>query len=266
AGGTAQRQNHLQLACAGVIGDIEHGSHHYCHNLFSLRSTLWVPHPFARSWRKGKFRPAFPRPAPPGLRAARFLSNSSASISRAVATLRSSRHPPGAPCLLRRARSTSCCSSLHACRTRGPSAAGLRPQWSWPSWWTPLCQSKSCGGRPRSLCWFQLFRSWLTLSPSQPAWWPLSSFSLAPPLFSLVPPPRPWARKRLCHRQFLLALHRVDAGNVLLQLANLLQALGLSHLQLKLHLEELVRQLALLMKQFGIGQISYLLYIHGSNP
>src|SRR5208337_1912635 len=83
----------------------------------------------------------------------------------------------------------------------------------------------------------------------------------------------PWCRRRGLGRgsgfatgQFLLALHRVDAGNVLLQLANLLQALGLSHLQLKLHLEELVRQLALLMKQFGIGQISYLLYIHGSNP
>src|SRR5271157_4623502 len=71
-------------------------------------------------------------------------------------------------------------------------------------------------------------------------------------------------RRRPCHwrlgcgrsvaaGQLFLAHHGLYARNVLLQLADLLQALGLSHLQLKLHLEELIRELALLMEQFGIG-------------
>src|SRR5271157_705010 len=71
-------------------------------------------------------------------------------------------------------------------------------------------------------------------------------------------------RRRSCHwrlgcgrsvaaGELFLAHHRLYARNVLLQLADLLQALGLSHLQLKLHLEELIRELALLMEQFGIG-------------
>src|SRR5208283_3529771 len=75
-----------------------------------------------------------------------------------------------------------------------------------------------------------------------------------------------WLARSVVPGQFFLALHGLDASNVLLQLANLLQALGLSHLQLKLHLEELVRQLALLMKQFGIGQVADLFYIHRQNP
>src|SRR5271157_223016 len=71
-------------------------------------------------------------------------------------------------------------------------------------------------------------------------------------------------RRRPCHwligcgrtvaaGQLFLAHYGLYAGNVLLQLADLLQALGLSHLQLKLHFEELIRELTLLMEQFGIG-------------
>ncbi len=43
---------------------------------------------------------------------------------------------------------------------------------------------------------------------------------------------------------------RLDPRNVFAQPANLLQAFRLAHVQLKLQLEELVRQLALLVSQF----------------
>jgi hypothetical protein len=55
----------------------------------------------------------------------------------------------------------------------------------------------------------------------------------------------------------------VHARDVFLQLANLLQTFGLPHLQLKLHLEQLISQLALLMVQFDIGKVTNLVYIHG---
>src|SRR5271156_3155330 len=44
--------------------------------------------------------------------------------------------------------------------------------------------------------------------------------------------------------------------NVLAQPANFLQAFGLAHVQLKLQLEELVRQLAFLMLQLFFGKIA----------
>jgi hypothetical protein len=34
--GTAERQNHLQFPRAGVVGDLEHASHHHGHNQISL--------------------------------------------------------------------------------------------------------------------------------------------------------------------------------------------------------------------------------------
>ena len=51
----------------------------------------------------------------------------------------------------------------------------------------------------------------------------------------------------------LFALHGEHPRNVFLQPAHLLQALGLSHLELKPQLEQLFAELALLMLQFDIG-------------
>src|SRR5450631_3010664 len=55
---------------------------------------------------------------------------------------------------------------------------------------------------------------------------------------------------------------RLHPRNVLAQSANLLQALGLPHVQLKLQLEELVGQFAFLMLQLFFGKISNLLCLH----
>ncbi len=72
-----------------------------------------------------------------------------------------------------------------------------------------------------------------------------------------------WGDSRsIASRKLLLAYDGLYPRNVFLQLANLLQTLGLSHLQLKLHLEQLVGQLALLMVQFDIGQVSNFVYVH----
>ena len=60
----------------------------------------------------------------------------------------------------------------------------------------------------------------------------------------------------------LLPHHGQHPRNIFLQLADLLQALGLPHLELELHLEELVRELALLVAQLDIGQVAYFVYIH----
>src|SRR5260221_5809813 len=55
---------------------------------------------------------------------------------------------------------------------------------------------------------------------------------------------------------------RLHSRNVLAQSANLLQALGLPHVQLKLQLEELVGQFAFLMLQLFFGKISNLVCLH----
>jgi hypothetical protein len=53
--------------------------------------------------------------------------------------------------------------------------------------------------------------------------------------------------------ELLFPQNRLDAGHVLAQSVNLVQALGLTHLELKLHAKELIIQLALLMGQLNIG-------------
>jgi hypothetical protein len=54
----------------------------------------------------------------------------------------------------------------------------------------------------------------------------------------------------------------VNAGHVFAQSANFCQALGLSHLKLELQPEELVIELALLVFQLGVGQVSDFFYVH----
>src|ERR1035441_1223277 len=163
------------------------------------------------------------------------------------------------PCRPRRGRRTFCCGPPRAYRTGGPSAAGLRPRWSWPSWWRPLRQSGSCDGRGSLLCWLLLlFRPWLLF---------LRRSLLAGRLLRRNCLLHGVACTRSCAvtaRQLFLAQHRLHTSDVFLQLADFLQALGLSHLQLKLHLEELVSHVPLLMGQFDIGQIANLVYIHRS--
>ncbi len=60
-------------------------------------------------------------------------------------------------------------------------------------------------------------------------------------------------RFRLARGQFLLAQDSLDARDIAAQPANLFQALGLSHIHLELQLEELVRQIPLLMLQLNVG-------------
>src|ERR1035438_2862325 len=190
SGGTAQRQNHLQLARTGVVGDVEHASHHHCHNLVSLLHRMGGANATGltrrlcldgRYLRRARLNsPALPRRALSAPRAARFPSTATASIWRAAGSLPASRSRRDAPCRPRRGRRTFCCGPPRAYRTGGPFAAGLRPRWSWPSWWRPLRQSGSCDGRGSLLCWLLLlFRPWLTFSPSQPSCWPPSSPSLS---------------------------------------------------------------------------------------
>src|SRR5579872_1703156 len=52
---SAQGQNHLQLARAGVIGHCEHRSHLYCHGCFSFRPALLPGVPDDGSWSLGWF-------------------------------------------------------------------------------------------------------------------------------------------------------------------------------------------------------------------
>src|ERR1700722_8634508 len=55
---------------------------------------------------------------------------------------------------------------------------------------------------------------------------------------------------------------RLHPRNVLAQPANLFQALGLPHVQLKFQLEQLVGQFAFLMLQLFFGKISNLVCLH----
>src|SRR5579872_5856649 len=63
-------------------------------------------------------------------------------------------------------------------------------------------------------------------------------------------------------RALALAEDRFDARNVLAQAANLLQALRLSHVQLKFQLEQLVGKLALLVAKLNVRQVSDFVYLH----
>src|ERR1700736_4150992 len=65
--------------------------------------------------------------------------------------------------------------------------------------------------------------------------------------------------------QFALASDGLHPGNVPAQAANLLQALGLSHVELELQLKKLVAQLALLRDQLVSSQIPYFFRFHISS-
>ena len=62
--------------------------------------------------------------------------------------------------------------------------------------------------------------------------------------------------------QFTLARDGLHPRNVPPQPADLFQALGLSHVELELQLEQLVAQLMLLVLELGIGQVSDLFCVH----
>src|SRR5271165_2197448 len=73
-------------------------------------------------------------------------------------------------------------------------------------------------------------------------------------------------RSNAAIRPALLALDGLHARDVLLQVADLLQALGLPHLQLELQLEQLIGQVTLLVGQLDVGQIADLLCVHLTVP
>src|SRR5260370_20776973 len=62
--------------------------------------------------------------------------------------------------------------------------------------------------------------------------------------------------------QLLFPHHGVNTGDIFAQATNFVEALGLSHFELELQPEELIVQLALLVHQFSVGQISKFLCIH----
>src|SRR5713101_7332803 len=105
-------------------------------------------------------------------------------------------------------------------RARKPSSASPRPRSSSASCSRQPCQSVPCGGA--------------CVLPVGP---------LFPSLFFL----------RLAGGQFLLAQDGLDARNIPAQPANLFQALRLSHIHLELQLEELVRQVPLLVLELDLG-------------
>src|ERR1700675_3564688 len=65
-----------------------------------------------------------------------------------------------------------------------------------------------------------------------------------------------------CSRALALAAYRLHPRNILAQPANLLQALCLSHVQLKFQLEELVGELAFLIAKLFFRQVSDFVYFH----
>src|ERR1017187_355330 len=171
-------------------------------------------------------RRQLPAPAPSS---ARFPSVSSASASTTAAILRSE---PCRRCALRsfrRARRTSSGSRSPACTSDAPFSASLRPRSSSASCSKRPCRSVSCGPSAFRLELFQ--RGHVRIG----SWFP--------PLFFL----------RLAGGQLLLAQDGLDARNIPAQPANLFQALALSHIHLELQLEELVRQVPLLVLELDVG-------------
>src|SRR2546428_8448543 len=69
---------------------------------------------------------------------------------------------------------------------------------------------------------------------------------------------------RLAVGKFLLTHNGFDAGDILAQTANFLQALCLSHVELELQLEELVSELMLLMTKLDVGEVADFLRFHKS--
>src|SRR5438034_897965 len=79
----------------------------------------------------------------------------------------------------------------------------------------------------------------------------------------LPAPAQPCAQSPSTARsQFPLARDGLDPCDVLAQAANLLQAFGLPHVELKLQLEQLVAQLVLLMAQLLGRQVAYFFGFH----
>src|SRR5271163_4422203 len=171
------------------------------------------------------FRPAPARSPAPAPSCAQCPSTSSASTSTADASLPAAPHRLHALRSSRRARKTSYCAPPPARRTDAPSSASPAPRWSWPSCSRPLLPPLPCAG-PAPARSAVLRTSWLRFPPS--------------------------AFLR-CGRARTLAQNCLHPRNVLAQPANLLQALGLAHVQLKLQLEQLVGQILPLMLQLGVG-------------
>src|SRR5580704_6226658 len=173
----------------------------------------------------GLCRRAPARSQAPASSCALCLSASSASTSRAVASPPTAPRRPRALHSSRRAHKTSCCAPPPAGRTDAPSSASPAPRSSWPSGWRPLLPPLPCAG-PAHARSAGLRTSWLRL----------------PPLAFLR-----------CGGARTLAQNCLDPRNVLAHPPNLLQALGLPHVQLKLQLEQLVREILPLVLELGVG-------------
>src|SRR5580692_9340734 len=164
-----------------------------------------------------------------------YLSISSASASTAAASLPDAPRRPHEPDWFRRAHKTSCCARLRACRRDAPSYASPSRRWFCACGWRRLLPRFPCAAPAPA-------RSGLRFQP-------LSFLRCA---------------GRGCAGRGAPALPEdgLDPGNVFAQAANLFQALGLAHVQLKLQLEQLVRQIVLLMGKLFFGQISDFVCIH----
>src|SRR5580692_5973893 len=174
-----------------------------------------------------------------------YLSTSSASASTAAASLPAAPRHPHAPDWFRRAHKTSCCARLRACRRDAPSCASPSPRWFCACGWRRLRPRSPCAGPAPA-------RSGLRFQPL--------SFLRCAGLgcTGLGCTGRCYA----CRGALALPKDGLDPRYIFAQAANLLQALGLAHVQLKLQLEQLVRQVALLMGKLFFGQVSDFVCVH----
>src|SRR6266849_7289967 len=165
-----------------------------------------------------------PEPAPS---CAQFPSASSVSAWTAAAFPRSGPRRQHALRSSHRGRKTSYCAPPRAGRTGATSYASPSPRWSCACGWRRLLPPLPCGAP----------------APAQQPMLIWTNALLRIPALSFL------------RRGGALALTQdcLDARNILAQAANFLQALRLPHVELKLQLEELVGELALLVVQLDVS-------------
>src|SRR6185437_4082111 len=161
-----------------------------------------------------------------------------------------------------RSQLLSCLSSLRSllnCRPslHSPCRASRPLPWS--------CLSTSLCSRPSTSAWCSASTSSWLPSSSNPWTQPTSSPSFSSSAWSRFGFGCVHPRMRVGRNpQFVLTLHCLDARNVFLQLAQLLQAFVLAHLHLEAKAENLLRRLVRLLHQFFFVQIDDLIHFHNS--
>src|SRR4029077_9320901 len=148
----------------------------------------------------------------------------------AAGSLPAGPHRQSAPDWFRHGHRTSWPSKPRGHKKRATSCAPLRPRWS--------C---ACG--------------WKRLPPPLPCAAPPRAGSVVPWFLALFAP-------RFSGGELALPGNCLHPLDVLAHAANLLQALGLSHVQLELQLEELVVQIMLLLAKFFSGQVANFVGFH----